>query len=237
MNQDRERDGRVVDAPPARAVGLLGASGAHDDRVDGLEVARVRGERDLDLPRLGHARLGRREVVLDVAGAALGIGHERVDGALALELAQDRRVRAADRVREDVEAPAVRDADHDLVRAALRRQLHGLVEHRHERVEPLDRELLLPDERAAEVRLERLDLGEPHEQRAPLLRRRRLPEPSRLDRAPQPRTLGVVGDVLDLVGDRPAVDLAQAREHVREGLALDVDAEDRGRDQPLDLRR
>jgi hypothetical protein len=47
----------------------------------------------------------------------------------------------------------------------------------------------------------------------------------------------VVRDVLDLVGDRPAVDLAQPREDVRQRLALDVDAEDRGGDLLLELGR
>ena len=47
----------------------------------------------------------------------------------------------------------------------------------------------------------------------------------------------MVGDVLDLVRDRSAVDLAQAREDVREGFALDVNAEKRGGDARLELGR
>jgi hypothetical protein len=192
VDQDRERDRGVVDPGAARPVGLLGAREAHDDGVDRFQVARVRRERDLYLPRARHPCLGRREVVLHVTGAALGIGHERVDRALALELAQQRRVAAPDRVREDVEAAAVRDPDHDLVRAACGGELERLVEHRHERIQPLDRELLLADERAAQVRLERLDLRQPLEQGAALLRGWRLPEAPGLDRPSEPRALRVI---------------------------------------------
>ena len=82
-----------------RAIGLLGTREALDDRIDGLEVARVRRDGHLDLARRRRPRLRRREVVLDVARAALLVGDERVDRALALELPQDRRVRATDDVR------------------------------------------------------------------------------------------------------------------------------------------
>ena len=123
------------------------------------------------------------------------------------------------------------------VRAGLRRELDGLVEQRDERVEALDRELLLAEERALEIALEDLDLGEPLEQAALLLCGERLPVAARLDRLPQPDALLVVGDVLDLVGDRPAVGLAQRGQGVRERLARDVQAQVPRRDPRLELRR
>ena len=95
-----------------------------------------------------------------------GIDDERVDRALALELAQDRLVRAADGVHERVEPAAVGHSDHDLVRAACRGEPDRLVEHRHERLETLERELLLPEERPPQVLLEALGLGEPVQERA-----------------------------------------------------------------------
>src|ERR671914_331784 len=55
-------------------------------------------------------------------------------------------------------------------RARAGRQLDRLVEHRHHGVEPLDRELLLPEECLVEVVLERLHLGQPLEQAAALVR-------------------------------------------------------------------
>ena len=47
----------------------------------------------------------------------------------------------------------------------------------------------------------------------------------------------MVGDVLDLVGDRPAVDLAQLGQDVGEALAVDTDSQHGGGDLLLELRR
>ena len=161
VDEDRQRDGGIVDPGASRAIGLLRSRETLDDRIDRLEMARVRGDGHLDLPRLRHTRLRGGQVVLDVTRPALLVGDERVDRALALELPEDRRIGTADGVREDVEPPAMRDPDQDLVRARLGGELDRLVEHRHEHVETLDRELLLTDERAAEIRLEALDLRKP----------------------------------------------------------------------------
>src|SRR3712207_8755572 len=46
VDQDRQRDGRVVDARAARAVGLLRPCPADDDGVDGLQVAGIGRQRD-----------------------------------------------------------------------------------------------------------------------------------------------------------------------------------------------
>ena len=175
-------------------------------------MARVRRDGHLDLPRLRHARFRSGQVVLDVTRPALLVGDQRVDRALALELPEDRRIGTADGVGEDVEPPAMRDPDQDLVRTRLGGELDGLVEHGHEHVETLDRELLLPDERAAEVCLEPFDLREPAQQVPALLGIEVDAEPAGLDGLAQPDALGVVGDVLDLVRDRPRVDVAQARQ-------------------------
>ena len=51
----------------------------------------------------------------------------------------------------------------------------------------------------------------------------------------EPDALGIVRDVLDLVRDRPHVDVAQVRERLPQRLALDVQAEDARRDPPLEL--
>src|SRR5687768_4352452 len=88
-----------------------------DDRVDVLEVAWVRSERDADVAaaRLAHAE--RPEVVLDVARAAFWIRADGLEHPLALELPQDDVVGTTDDVREDVEAPAVGHPDDHLARA------------------------------------------------------------------------------------------------------------------------
>ncbi|GBD46365.1 hypothetical protein HRbin41_01191 [bacterium HR41] len=133
-------------------------------------------------------------------------------------------------MRKHVEATTVGHAEHDLARPVVSRQLDRLVEHRHDHVETLDRELLLAEERAAQVLLERFDLGEPFKKLPLVLGRERLAEASRLDRLSQPHALAVLGDVLDLVGDRAAVGLAQVRQRVGEGFAGHGDTQDPRRD-------
>ena len=176
-------------------------------------------------------------MVLDVARSPLRIGNEGVDGALALELAQDRGVGAADRVREHVEPPTMRDPDHDLVRTPGGGKLDREVQHRDKRVETLDGELLLPDERAAQVRLEGLDLREPEQERASFVVRKRLAEATGLDRAPQPHALRVIRDVLDLVGDRAHVDLLEPGQRVEQRLALARQPQEARGNPRLDLGR
>ena len=202
-----------MQARRGRAVGLLGARPALDDRVDGLEVARVRGERDRDLAGARAAR--RRRAPRWYFTSPVPPSGSETTASIVRSPSNSRRivlVGAAERVREHVEPAAVRHPEHDLVRAGLGGELDRLVEHRHEHVEALDRELLLAEERALEVPLEALDLGEALEQRPLLLGRERLAVAARLDRLAQPDALLVVGDVLDLVGDRPAVGLEKRGE-------------------------
>ena len=59
--------------------------------------------------------------------------------------------------------------------------------------------------------LEALDADQALEQRDLVLGLHRPPMLARLDDAPQPDALGVRGDVLDLVGDRAGIGLAQVR--------------------------
>ncbi len=237
VDEHRQRDARVGVALARRAVGLLGARASFDNRVDGLEMARVRGNRDGNVARCSCTRSFSAEVVLHVAAAAFFASNDRVDRSLALELAQDRLVRAADDVREHVEAATVRHADDDFVRSGARGDLDRLVEHRHHHVEPLDRELLLAEKRAAQVLLHPLHLCQPLEQMQLLVVAERAAVAAGLDRLPQPHTLLVVGDVLDLVCDRPAVRLAEARQRIGERLAADEEAQRRGSDARLQLGR
>ena len=169
-------------------------------------------------------------VVLDVAGAALGDRGDRLERRGALELGEDRVVRTAQVVGQHVQPPAVGHPDHDLAGAAGGRQLDQLVEHRDGHVEPLDRELLLAQVRLVHEPLERVDLGQAPQQRGLLVGGERGAEPPRLDRLAQPQPLAVRRDVLDLVGDRPAVGLAQVRQRVGQRLAGHVHAQDARRD-------
>ena len=164
-----DRDRRVVVQVRVRALArrLHRARGALDDRADVLQVARVGLEPDEDRGVVGQlvGALG-AVVVLDVAGAALRDRGHGLDRGGALELAEDRLVRAAEAVREHVEPAAVGHADHDLARAVGGRELDHLVEHRDRHVEALDRELLLAQVGLVHEALERVDLREAPQQRA-----------------------------------------------------------------------
>ena len=242
MDRDGERAARVGGRVGALLVGLQRAHAARDDRVDELQVRGVGQQRDVDAPLLDahlaglahdhvdRARRARAVVVLDVARAADGQALDDVVAGPALELGHDRRVVAPQHVREHVQAAAVRHADDGLGDAGLGGQHDHLVEHQHHHVEALDRELLLAEERAVQVVLERLDAQQAVEDVAPLVGRQRLRVGAGLDGLAQPEALAMAREVLDLVRDRARVRLAQARQRVGERLARDEEVEGRGRD-------
>src|SRR4051812_3128595 len=200
-------------------------------------MARVRDEPNTDLAAQRRARAGGSQVIFDVARSTLWIRGDRVDRPLALELAQDVLVRHADRVREHVEAAAVRHAHDDVVRARLGRELDRLVEHRDQYVETFDRELLLPEEPLAQEPLHSLHLAQAAEQRLLLVCGERLPVAPGLDRLAEPDALLVAGEMLELVGDRAAVRLRELREDIGERLSGNVNAEHGRGDLRLQLRR
>jgi hypothetical protein len=237
VDQDGERGAPVVRAGRVLVVRLHRARVPCDDGVDVLQVARVRLEHELDLAALRPANPLGAQVVLDVAGPGLWVGRDRFEHALALELPQNRVVRAADDVRQDVQPAAVRHPHHDRARPLVAGELDRLVEHRNHYVEALDGELLLPEKRAAEVALEPLHLGETAKKGLLLVGREGPPVRARLDRLPEPDALLVARDVLDLVRHRPAVRLAEKRKRLGKRLARDVDAEEPRRDLALQLAR
>ena len=156
VDQQRQRDGPVVDRVLAAAVRLVRARPAFHHGVHRLEVTRVGRERDVHGParrRLVDA-IG-AVVVLHVARAPLG-GEGPLHVAPALELGEDRLVRQPDDVGQHVEAAAVRHPQHYPTSAAHAGELDRLVEHRHEDVQPLDREALLPEVRPVEEALQPL---------------------------------------------------------------------------------
>ena len=134
MDQDRQRHARIVVALARGAIGLLRPRSSLHHRVDRFEVARVGNESDRDVAGRSRADALGAEVVLDVAAAPLLGRHDGVDRPLAFELAQDRLVRTADDMREDVEPATVRHPDHDLMSTAAGRELDRLVEHRDHHV-------------------------------------------------------------------------------------------------------
>ena len=223
-------------ADPA-AVGLERAHGAFDDRVGGLEVARVREQADSDLAARRLAAAFGAEVVLDVAAATFGIEDDCFVETLALELPQDALVRHADGVGEHIEPAAVGHAEDDVLGAGRSGDVDRLVEHRHHHVEAFERELFLPEECPAEVLLEAFGVRQAGEQAELFVRGQRLAVAARLDGEAQPDALLVLGEVLDLEGHRSAVGLLKVRQSLGERLAGNVDAEQRRGDARLQLRR
>ncbi len=161
VQDDRDRGVGVLVGVRALAGGLRRAGGAGDDGVDELQVRWVglqpHGDRLAAQQLVG--ALG-AVVVLDVAGPALGDRGDRLERLGALELGEDRPVRAAEVVREHVEPAAVGHPDDDLAGAARARELDELVDHRHGHIQALDRELLLAQVGLVHEALERVDLGE-----------------------------------------------------------------------------
>ena len=121
---------------------LLGADDAFDHRVDGFQMARIGRDRDHDLAAvrsLAHA--GGAQVILDVARA---LRAARVD--IAFELAEDLFDVLADRVGQDVEAAAMRHADHEFVDVAGGGALQDLFQDGERGLAAFEREALLADE-------------------------------------------------------------------------------------------
>ena len=104
------------------------------------------------------------------------------------------------------------------------------LEHRNQGIESLERERLLPEERCALVSLHRVDPCEPLEEAKPILLRECRPVPAGFDVLPQPDTLFVARDVLDLEGDGAAVRSPEIREHLSEVPPWHVNAQQIGRD-------
>ena len=202
VQDDRHRGGGVQRRVRALAGGLHRARGAGDDGRHVLEVRRVGlqpHEHAVHVAALVGA-LG-AVVVLDVAGAALRDRGDGLDRGGALELAEDRLVRAAQVVGEHVQPAAVGHADDDLARALGGGELDHLVDHRDGHVQTLDRELLLAQVGLVHEALERVHLRQAAQEGLLLVGRERLAERAGLDLLAQPDALAVRGDVLDLVRD------------------------------------
>ena len=162
----------------------------------------------------GELALG-AQVVLHVAGA---LHRPRVD--VALELAEDLRVRLAHDVGQHVQPAAVRHADADLLQPGVGRLLADLVQQGDRRLAALQGEALLADELGLQEGLEDLGLVELVQDPQVLLAGQRLVRP--LHPVLDPLALGRLGDVHVLDADGAAVGVAQDAEdlaHLHQALA------------------
>ena len=96
---------------------LLGPHPPLDDRIDGLQVAGVGRQREVDRVLVGGDVVGREaEVVLDVAVTADGLGQ-----VVAFEFVEDHSVGLVEYVGQHVQPAAVRHAHDDLADARMPR--------------------------------------------------------------------------------------------------------------------
>ena len=121
---------------------LLGSSNALCDGVHGLQVGRVRRERDVDFTVIEHGDevAGFTQVVLHVTGTT---GGGRIN--IALELGEDLREGLADDIRQDVQPPAVSHADDHFVEPLSSGGVNGGVHERNEGLGTFEGESFLPD--------------------------------------------------------------------------------------------
>ena len=112
VDTDWKHRGFVALSPSSKHLSRSGKSLEH--RIHNLEMARIGNEHDLNLTAPGDLPLSARaEVILHVAGLTDGVG----SGVFSLELLEDRRVRLAQRMRENVDASAVRHCQIDFTGA------------------------------------------------------------------------------------------------------------------------
>jgi len=189
--------------PPFAVAGAgeLGPHPAERDRSDRFEVARVGGEVDAHLGAAGGAtQAGGSEVILDVPRAQHA---PRVD---LLEAGEDLERRATDHPGHDVQAPAMAHRQQRLFGPLLGQAVEHLVEQRHQRGEPFEREALVADVAGVNRLLEHLGPDQLGDQRVPVDGVRRRLHPFR-----DPATALRVDQVVDLDRQRPAIGRAGPR--------------------------
>ena len=234
VNRDGQRGARVELCVAVVPVGLFGARAPVHHRIDELEVARVGEQCHPD-----HASARREErpfgavVILDVTGAAI----KRGVALVPFELRQDHFVRAPHRVRQHIQAPAVRHAEHQVAHGRLAGEFDHEVEHRNHDVDAFNREAFGAEVRLVEESLHPLDRGQPRQDHVRLIGRERSAMHPRLDLFAQPEPLLVRCEMLHLVRDRSAVGLLQVRQRLGQRSAGYADAQDLGRDRRHDLGR
>ncbi len=152
VHQDRENLAVLVVA----AHRLDRADLAEDDRVDRLEVRRVRRQRQMDGVAVELAVGRGAEVVLDVARSADVVGV----GRAAAEFVEDHPERLLHDVAEHVQPPAVGHAENDFLDAVLAADLDDRLHRRDHRLAAVETEALGPDILLAEEALELLGLDQ-----------------------------------------------------------------------------
>ena len=189
------------------ALFLLGPRPPDDDRIDDLQMARIRAQRKMDDIAVEFAVRRRAEMVFHVARALHVLGVRR----LALELGEDRLERLAHEVGEHVQPPAVRHADHRFFQAHLAAALDDLLEGRDQRLAAFQPEALGADIFAVEEMLEDLGLRQPFENGAAAAFGELGAVERPLDALLDPGLLVRILDMHELDADARTVDVMQSR--------------------------
>src|SRR6201992_665476 len=209
---------------------LLGAHLAEHHGIDDLQMRRVGGQRQMDTVVVELAVRRSAEMIFDVAGAFDRVG---VGGA-ALEFMKQRAMRLAQHLGQDVEAAAMRHADHDFLDAEIAAALDDLLQRRDQRFTAVEAEALGAGEFDVAELFKTFGFDQLVEDRAPALAGETDFLVRTLDAFLDPALLRGVGDVHELDAERLAIgaladrdDLAQARifeaEHViEEDLAVEI---------------
>src|SRR5690606_25231878 len=117
---------------------LLGAHLSEHDGIDALEMRGIGGQRKVDLVVVELAVARGAEMVFHVARALDLVRRCRA----ALELVEQRAVRLAHDLRQDVQAAAMRDAEDDLLHAEIAAALDDLLERRDQALAAVETEPL-----------------------------------------------------------------------------------------------
>src|SRR5690606_3511534 len=164
----------------------------------------------------GRANVGREALVILHVARTLHV----VRVVVALELREDDLRGLADDVDENVQAPSVRHADHDLLDTGDTALLDEIVEHRDEAVAAFQREALLRRVLRCEVELEPFRRRQKAQQRLARLEREAMAHATVEKAILQPEPFGRIRNVRELSADRSAEDLAELRDDVAQLHAL-----------------
>ncbi len=137
------------------AARLLGAHPAQTNRIDRLQVARIRNQVNAHRAPVNGADAGRAQMVLDVAAAQSAA---RID---VFEAGEDFRRLAPDGMRHHVEPPAMAHAHHELFRAVADGGVQHLVQQGNQRGVAFERESLGADVERLQHLLEDVGLDQP----------------------------------------------------------------------------
>ena len=200
-----DQDPHHLAARGVAALRLLRSHFAEDNRIDGLQVRRIGGERQMDLGAVEVAVGRRAEMILDVARAL----HLVRVGGMTLELGEDGDVGLAHDIREHVQPAAVGHAEHDLLDAEFAAALQNLFQRRNRSFTSIETKALGSGELDVQKALELLGLDQPLEDRALALGGEARLVADALDALLDPGFLVRVLDVHELDADRSAIGLAQ----------------------------